>query len=407
MEEATMEPYSRLAQAFLNKLRAEIPFFLCFVLAGCAPVMLDGVVKRDRLASASEIQSVEIVRQGRPITASDNLALEPGDRIRTDSESTAIIRYASGTVVYVRPNSVVRIGSIFVEIGEIFVRVRGFFEVDTEFVTAAAEGTEYVVRVKPGNDVDVVVLEDKVACLSKTKRWPRLVLTAGEKARFDKESPPVHASATQSELDEIRRWVAEIEGAAAPAREGGCCARGKAFGSDRLACARSGGEYYETLEQARRLCAAPGVVGWCCIRGQLLQLNRNECAGRNGQYYDKGEEAKRACLQQSGWCCTSVVVGNQRQFNLSEASEQSCAAIRGEYYRSLQEAKNRCQPPAEPIGFCCINNRISELTEQKCNEQRGRYSRDRAALEKQCRRPYVDPGIRDRIYVPAPEPVIK
>ncbi len=54
-------------------------FMFCLTIAGCAPVILDSVVKRDQLASASEIRSAEVVRQGRPITAQRNLALERGD----------------------------------------------------------------------------------------------------------------------------------------------------------------------------------------------------------------------------------------------------------------------------------------------------------------------------------------
>ncbi|MGH8728736.1 MAG: hypothetical protein ACREV9_11405 [Burkholderiales bacterium] len=381
---------------------------LIFGAAGCAQVMLDGVVKRDRLVSASE--GVEISRQGRPIAAGDDLALEPGDRIRTDSESTAIIRYASGTVVYVRPNSIVRIGSIFVEIGEIFVRVRGFFEVDTEFVKAGTEGTEYVVRVRPGNNVDVVVLESKVACVSKTQRWPRFLLAPGEKANFDKESPPSSTRATPAELKEIRRWVAEIERAASPpAHLGGCCARGKAFTADRLRCALNRGVYYETVEEARRSCAAPVPSGWCCVGGEVTQSTGENCARREGRFYDDLNQAKRNCQppQTSGWCCTSIVLGRERQFNLSESTEQSCAAARGQYYRSYAEAKNRCQPPPEPIGYCCVDYKISELTRKQCNERNGSFSNDRAALEKQCRKPYLDPGIRERIYTPAPEPVIR
>lgn len=383
---------------------------VCIVLSGCATVSFDGAVRRGALATESELKSIEIVRQGKPIGVRQHLALEAGDRIRTDSESTAIISYASGTVVYVRPNSVVRIGSIFVEIGEIFVRARGFFQVDTEFVTAGVEGTEYVVRVGPQQRVGVVVLSGRVACTSKAKRWPKFTLDPYEKAKFERDGPPERSRADEAEIDEIRRWVAEIERVASPTVQlGGCCAGGKAFTADRLRCALNRGVYHETVEEARRSCAAAAASGWCCAGGQVTQSTGENCARREGRFYDDLDQAKKNCqpAQTSGWCCTSVVLGRERQFNLSESNEQSCAAARGQYYHSYAEAKNRCQAPPEPIGHCCVDYKISELTRSQCNERNGSFSNDRAALEKQCRNPRLDPRIRDRIYVPAPEPVIR
>ncbi|MBC7944591.1 MAG: hypothetical protein H7X91_04870 [Burkholderiales bacterium] len=44
--------------------------------------------------------------------------------------------------------------------------------VDTEFVTAGAEGTEYAVQVRPQDEVSVVVLEGKVSCLSRLEDGP-------------------------------------------------------------------------------------------------------------------------------------------------------------------------------------------------------------------------------------------
>lgn len=381
----------------------------CIVLSGCATVSFDGAVKRGAFVGETELKSIEILRQGTPISVRQHLPLEPGDRIRTDSESTAIISYASGTVVYVRPNSVVRIGSIFVEIGEIFIRAKGFFQVDTEFVTAGVEGTEYVVRVGPQQRVGVIVLSGRVACTSKANRWPTFTLGPYEKAKFERDGPPERSRADEGEIDEIRRWVAEVEQAKKPeAREGGCCARGKAFTADRLRCALSRGAYYETLDEAQRVCAvAPVVSGWCCASGQVTQSTGENCARREGRFYDDLDQAKRNCQppQTSGWCCTSIVLGRERQFNLSESTEQSCAAARGQYYRSFQEAKARCQPPPEPLGYCCVEYKISELTRKQCNERNGSFSNDRAALEKQCRSPRPDPRIHDRIYVPAPPPV--
>lgn len=190
------------------RVRARL-FALCTFIAGFAPTTGN--------AAADEIRSVEIVRDGQRLSQPSNL-LKKGDRIETDSESTAIVRYANGTVVYLRPNSRVRVGSIFVEIGEIFVKVKGLFRVDTEFVAAGAEGTEYAVRVLPQNEVSVVVLEGKVSCISRLRRWPKFVLSEQQTARFPGWGFAARSLASGAEIEHIRRWVNDIERAGSPPR---------------------------------------------------------------------------------------------------------------------------------------------------------------------------------------------
>ena len=58
-----------------------------------------------------------------------------------------------------RPNSGGRIGSLTEFVGEVFVKVKGFFSVDTTFVKAGARGTAYLVRTHAGGTTSVVVVE--------------------------------------------------------------------------------------------------------------------------------------------------------------------------------------------------------------------------------------------------------
>jgi hypothetical protein len=258
----------------------------CILLCGCAAVSFDGAVKRGVLSSESELKSIEIVRQGSPITVRRHLSLEQGDRVSTDSESTAIIRYANGTVVYVRPNSVVRIGSIFVEFGEIFVRAKGFFRVDTEFVTAGVEGTEYVVRVGPQQQTGVIVLEGRVGCESKLKRWPKFSLGPLEKARFEREGPPDRSRAEEAEIQEIRRWVNEIDRILAPPipqfelpKRGYCCTDKSLFPNETaVSCQRKSGRFYDDFEVARRECSRVSpAAGFCCVDARLSESSEQDC----------------------------------------------------------------------------------------------------------------------------------
>jgi hypothetical protein len=342
--------------------------FACVLLCGCAAVSFDGAVKRGVLSSESELKSIEIVRQGSPITARRHLSLEQGDRVSTDSESTAIIRYANGTVVYVRPNSVVRIGSIFVEIGEIFVRAKGFFRVDTEFVTAGVEGTEYVVRVGPQQQTGVIVLEGRVGCESKLQRWPKFSLGPLEKARFEREGPPDRSRAGEAEIQEIRRWVNEIDRILPPP--------------------------IPQFELPKR--------GYCCTDKSLFPNETAvSCQRESGRFYDDFEVARRECSRVSpaaGFCCVDA--------RLSESSEQYCQNRRGRYFNSYDAGRNYCQPP-DPVGYCCASGKVSPSSQKDCAANKGSFSFDRASLEKQCSKPYQDPRIKDKIYVPPPGPVIK
>jgi len=155
-----------------NLLPLLILLILCFTVSGCASITL-GVVQEGQLVDGAAIAGVDVFRKGAPAQAAHRMSLEPGDEIRTDPRSTAVLTFAEGARVYVQPNSHVRLGSVFVFIGEVLVKARGLFKVQTEYATAASEGTEYLVRVDPEARVRVVVAEDRVALTSNSGRWPR------------------------------------------------------------------------------------------------------------------------------------------------------------------------------------------------------------------------------------------
>ena len=91
-----------------------------------------------------------VVRSGVREEAYAGMTLQPGDRIDTGPRADAVLRYASGTELVLRPNSGGRIGSLTDFVGEVFVKVKGFFSVDTTFVKAGARGTAYLVRTHAG-----------------------------------------------------------------------------------------------------------------------------------------------------------------------------------------------------------------------------------------------------------------
>lgn len=244
------------------------------VLSGCDPAVIERAIKPE--PPSAQVRSVELIRLAQPAER-QQLSLKKGERLSVDSESFAVIRYTNGTVVYVRPGSVVRIGSIFAELGAIFVKAKGAFRAETEFVTAGAQGTEYEVRVRAANDVTVVVLEGQVLCASKTRLWRSFVMSAGERADFHGFSRRERASA--SEITDIRLWVAKLELMATlpSSGRGWCCADGKVSPAYTEEC----GHGYFSLDEndARGRCAPLSETGYCCESNNVSQTTRQECRG--------------------------------------------------------------------------------------------------------------------------------
>ncbi|MGH8536207.1 MAG: FecR domain-containing protein [Gammaproteobacteria bacterium] len=187
------------------------PFLL--VPLACDSAMVDRMIKPGPPPSAIEVESIEVIPLERPHERRQ-LALRRGDPLSVDAQTFAIVRYTNGSVVYVRPGSRVRLGSISVDLGAIFAKVRGAFlrgafQVDTEFVIAGAQGTEYEVKVDARNSVSVTVLEGQVLCTSKTGRWRSFVMSAGQKVNI--LGSAARDAASDDDIREIRRWVARLE----------------------------------------------------------------------------------------------------------------------------------------------------------------------------------------------------
>ena len=172
---------------------------------------LDGlVVDGIRRAGEREPGLAVVVRSGVREEAYAGMTLRPGDRIDTGPRADAVIRYASGTELVLRPNSGGRIGSLSDFVGEVFVKVKGFFSVDTTFVKAGARGTAYLVRTHAGGATSVVVIEGIVDVGSTTGAWPTVPLSAGTMTLAHPRGPqPMPANV--DDLTRTRDWVERVE----------------------------------------------------------------------------------------------------------------------------------------------------------------------------------------------------
>lgn len=212
----------------LQKIMQHALLFLCIAQVGCtpvshgqayqAPVTLYAILTEDqstgvpkyRIAADSEKRGTWVVRRGVRLDVTPNMRLNTGDEVWTGPGSAVAIRFANGSQLYLRANGHIRIGSIFAFVGELFVRVKGAFQVDTEFVTAGAEGTEWVMTISPNGDTRCIVLEGRITVASNRQLWKPMSVGANNQgmaygAVWDMTSVPAN------KMSEIRNWVGQID----------------------------------------------------------------------------------------------------------------------------------------------------------------------------------------------------
>ena len=120
---------------------------------------LDGIVADgSRAVQGREAGWVTVTRDGYRQDGYAGFELRRGDFVETGPRAHAVIRYPSGTELLMRPSSGGRIGSLTDFFGEVFVKVKGLFSVDTTFVKAGARGTAYLVRTYAGGTTGITVV---------------------------------------------------------------------------------------------------------------------------------------------------------------------------------------------------------------------------------------------------------
>jgi len=187
--------------------------------AGGAARLEGIVVDGNRAVQGREGGWMWVSRDGYRHDADPGFELRAGDFVETGPRAHAVIRYPSGTEVLLRPNSGGRIGSLTDFFGEVFVKVRGVFSVDTTFVKAGAQGTAYLVRTYAGGTTGVTVVEGAVEVGSTTGAWPSLTIGAGT-TTLAYPRPPQPMAASVEDLARTRDWVGRVEQLVPPPRGG-------------------------------------------------------------------------------------------------------------------------------------------------------------------------------------------
>jgi len=155
---------------------------------------------------------VTVTRGGEKINARPGFELQPGDELTTADDAQVVIVSADDAIeIYVQPDSTLRISSIFLRIGELYVRVkrelRDKFEVQSEYGVAGVEGTEFVVRVDRANrdarNYSCTTLAGRVNVSDPAGRWQASQVPAGSQiVVYANEQPEVWA-VPRAELDSI------------------------------------------------------------------------------------------------------------------------------------------------------------------------------------------------------------
>ena len=207
----------RLSKAVLHLLPALAAIlFLGLTLSGCvstpARLTLDDVYRPDPKNPRATIDatpaearaSLSVIRHGQPIQVTVPMDLELGDEISVRPPSIATIVFPEGHAVWLMPNTKVRLGSITInDIGQIFVRARGRFKVETQYWRAGVKGTDFYVHVTGNQTATVGVLEGSIGLESKTGGWKPTDVNENEVVTLDRDRAPSKQLRQRAELDAI------------------------------------------------------------------------------------------------------------------------------------------------------------------------------------------------------------
>lgn len=159
---------------------------------------------------------VQIVRAGVALPAARGASLEVGDVVKTGPGSQVVLLLEDGAVeIIMLENSEIRISSIFVTLGEVFVRVKkkltSVFEVESDYGVAGVQGTEFIVSVRRGADYRCVTLEGEVKVRSANGGWPARSVPTRQEITVNSGSTPQLRTLNRSEYNTLVNRVNHVE----------------------------------------------------------------------------------------------------------------------------------------------------------------------------------------------------
>ncbi len=198
---------------------------LGIVLASCATPYgtLEGVVVENEAVAGAELRSIQVIRDGRSLSPELNMLLRKNDEIITSADTRAILSVLDdayevtlGPATEIRlenPSIFVRIGRVFYVIRKRLEEIREELEVESEFVTAGAEGTEFFFGVDAANEVKVAVVEGSVRVSPRNETgWAPVVYGALEQGVIrGPQRPERMPDLTMAEAGTLTAWAREVD----------------------------------------------------------------------------------------------------------------------------------------------------------------------------------------------------
>ncbi|MBD3309341.1 substrate-binding domain-containing protein, partial [candidate division KSB3 bacterium] len=176
---------------------------------------MTSVLVENRVADPEKVAKVvQVTRQGTPVAAELQMPLQAGDTITTQADSTAAITYRKGHTVVLGPaetDGEIRKQGMLGRIGRIFVKAQGAFQVETDYIAAGTEGTEFVVDLGADTAVAVSVLNGKILVRSQKNLWEPVRLDRLEQATTSGAEAPTVAPIEQQKFNTTIEWVNQTE----------------------------------------------------------------------------------------------------------------------------------------------------------------------------------------------------
>ncbi len=200
---------------------ATLPLALLLSLTACTiPSRIDSIIVNDAIATGVS-GDVKLFRGDEVLDTAAGTAIEIGDRIVTGANAKAVLLLENGQVeVVLLEDTEVRISSLFLAFGEIYVRIKdnfsGVFEVPSVDVVASPEGTEFVVKVPRAGESGVVyqcvVLEGRVRVRPATSQaWRPVLLNAKEEVTLTSAGQSRQRTLNRRDYNAWIKRVNEVE----------------------------------------------------------------------------------------------------------------------------------------------------------------------------------------------------
>jgi FecR protein len=171
------------------------------------------VIHAAAVSTAGPARGVRLVRDGKNAAAGLGIELRDGDRLVTDGGTRAVIGTETSAEISLGAGSdlTIRKTSALLAVGSLLVSLKRLFRVETKFVVAGVEGTQFSLAVDPNDVAAVAVLEGSVKVESKVDRWAARSYREGEGCIARGGAEPEKRPLEDQTREQLLRWRQDLE----------------------------------------------------------------------------------------------------------------------------------------------------------------------------------------------------